>query len=381
MRNRTPIPIPKLQVSRVLEELAPCQRKAIETVQRRAARTRVSAYPEIMRVLEREGQTETHYKNAVASVRAAARIALHFHPERLDRNGKSVAESLLSGGVYRNQFETGLSSGSPSAFPGGERDIWENRLFGGAYHGTEVLSSGRPKYGALDVMHHPDGPAPRFGSCYFLLRPGVAGRSTFTFGGSHEDCALDRTGTLGTFDSVMAPLLAQLQQGHGAFGVDDLTVARYLDQLAYSFSEPLADPRVRPLGRALDSFIEVQVHGDIRLDKDMERLVCDPAFEGHPLGSVLAAISTKYEVPLFWHPGFTLPTSEVPDVFRDYPVRPLAQRIAGRGMLDAANIGAAANSVKVEAAAWKGWASDDDIRTQFRRLWHVLVLNGAPRGR
>jgi hypothetical protein len=50
-------------------------------------------------------------------------------------------------------------------------------------------------------------------------------------------------------------------------------------------------------------------------------------------------------------------------------------------MLDAANIGAAANSVKLEAAAWKGWASDDDILTQFRRFWHVLVLNGAPRGR
>jgi hypothetical protein len=36
-------------------------------------------------------------------------------------------------------------------------------------------------------MHYPDGPAPRFGSCFFLLRPNVAKRSTFTFGGSHED--------------------------------------------------------------------------------------------------------------------------------------------------------------------------------------------------
>jgi hypothetical protein len=48
-------------------------------------------------------------------------------------------------------------------------------------------------------------------------------------------------------------------------------------------------------------------------------------------------------------------------------------------MLDAAKIGAAANSVKLDPEAWNGWASADDILTQFRRLWHVLVLAGAPR--
>jgi hypothetical protein len=57
----------------------------------------------------------------------------------------------------------------------------------------------------------------------------------------------------------------------------------------------------------------------------------------------------------------------------------LAERIAGDGLLDAANIGAAANYVKLDPEAWRGWGSDDDILTQFRRLWHVLVLTGAPR--
>jgi Protein of unknown function (DUF3626) len=101
-------------------------------------------------------------------------IGLYFHPERLSRDGVSVAEGLLCTGIYTNQFVAGLSSGSPSAFPGGDRDLWEDRLFGGAYHGTGVTSPGRPKYGALDVMHYPDGPAPRFGSCFFLLRQNAA---------------------------------------------------------------------------------------------------------------------------------------------------------------------------------------------------------------
>jgi Protein of unknown function (DUF3626) len=99
------------------------------------------------------------------------------------------------------------------------RDLWEDRLFGGAYHGAGVTSPGRPKYGALDVMHYPDGPAPRFGSCFFLLRPDVANRSTFTFGGSHEDRALDRTGTRDVMEPVFAPLLSQLESGKGAFAV------------------------------------------------------------------------------------------------------------------------------------------------------------------
>jgi hypothetical protein len=59
-------------------------------------------------------------------------------------------------------------------------------------------------------------------------------------------------------------------------------------------------------------------------------------------------------------------------------VRPLAERIAGQGVMDAAKIGAAANSLILEPEAWKDWASYDDIATQFRRLWHVLVVGGDP---
>jgi hypothetical protein len=228
------------------------------------------------------------------------------------------------------------------------------------------------------VMDYPDGPAPRFGSCYLVLRPEVSQRSTFTFGGSHEPHATEHTGTLDELDPVMAPVLTQLEQGRGAFGAGDLTVAGLLDQLTRGLSKPFLDQLDRPLGRALDSFIEAQIHGDVRLDHDVERLVADPAFRHHPVGECLAAIATKYEIPLCWHPGFTLPVGKVPDFFRGYPVRALAERIAGQGILDAANIGAMANSLELEPEAWDGWASYEDVVTQFRRLWHVLVVNGLP---
>jgi Protein of unknown function (DUF3626) len=361
------------------ERLTSYQRTAIETVRNRAIRLRNAARREIDAILERCALNAGLLDTVLAAMQTGARIGLHFHPERLSRTGVSVAEGLLHSGVYTNQFVVGLSSGSPSAFPGGERDLWEHRLFEAAYHAADVTSPGRPKYGALDVMHYPDGPAPRFGSCFFLLRPNVANRSTFTFGGSHEDGSLERTGTIDVMEPVLAPLLAQLERGSGVFAMADLSVEGCLTRMAQSFSTPFPEPALRPLGRALDSFIEVQVHGELRIRDDVELLVADPAFRDHPVADVLAAISNEYQIPMHWHPGYRMPVREVPDVFRDYPVRPLAERIAGDGLLDAANIGAAANSVRLNPKMWEGWASEDDIQTQFRRMWHVLVLTGAPR--
>jgi hypothetical protein len=363
----------------MLDDLTPYQQTAIEIVRNRAINLRNSARREIDAILERHRLNVRLLDTVLASMQAGARIGLHFHPERLSRAGVSVAEGLLRSGVYTNQFVAGISSGSPSAFPGGERDLWERRLFGGAYHAAEVTSPGRPKYGALDVMHYPDGPAPRFGSCFFLLRSDVAKRSTFTFGGSHEDCALDRTGTLDAMEPVLAPLLSQLERGGGAFALADLSVEGCLTRMVQNFSTPFSDPAFRPLGRALDSFIEVQVHGELCIRDDVELLVVDPAFRDHPVGEVLIAISNTYRIPITWHPGFRMPVQEVPDIFRDYPVRPLAERIAVDGMLDAAIIGGASNSVRLDPKMWEGWAFEDDLLAQFRRLWHVLVLTGAPR--
>lgn len=64
---------------------------------------------------------------------------------------------------------------------------------------------------------------------------------------------------------------------------------------------------------------------------------------------------------------------------RDYPVRPLAERIAADGMLDAAIIGASTNSLPLDPKMREGWACEEDLLAQFRRLWDVLVLTGAPR--
>ncbi|RYY75391.1 MAG: DUF3626 domain-containing protein [Gammaproteobacteria bacterium] len=364
------------------------QQRAIDFVEQQAKLGSERANDCIDAILARANVTRESYDKATAILSSQAQIAVHFHPERISRFGKVVAEGLLQSGRFKNQFETGLSSGSTSAFPGGARDLWERHLFGGAYHADDVHPSVRPKYGALHLLDHPDGPAPRFGSCYFLLHPTVSARSTFTFGGSQEPDALLHTGSINTLAPIFARIFNELELGQGAFGISELNVASLLDDLICRFSTPaniLQNAKKYSiekliLGRALDSFVEVQIHGEIRLDKDVSQLVADPAFQDQHTGEVLGKISTRYGIPLSWHPGFMLKVEQVPYEFRGYPIAPLARRAAKNGLLDAADIGALANSLELEPDAWKDWASYDDTLIQFRRLWHFMVMEGAPRG-
>jgi hypothetical protein len=358
--------------------LLPYQYKAIEFIQKTAIKKREEALKAINTSLSRLGLDINEYKEAMINVQSHAKIDIHFHPERISISGKCVAEGFLEEGEFKSQFETGLSSGSPTAFKGGERDLWEKHLFGGAYQIDEASFINRPKYGALEIMYHPDGACPRFGSCFFMLNSDVSKRSTYTFGGSQEDDALEKTGTLSVMDSVMAALILEIEKGQGALGVNNLTVKALLMQLRQGLSAPYREPSTRSLGKTLDSFIEAQIHGKINLYEDVERLVADPSFKNGPIGKILEEICEKFNILLYWHPGFVLPVANVPEYFRDYAVKPLAQRIAGQGMLDAAKIGIAANSLLQEPKSWKGWGTYNDILTQFRRLWHVLVLYGEP---
>jgi hypothetical protein len=289
-------------------------------------------------------------------------------------------------GFCSTSIPTGMA-GSPTAFPGGERDLWEGRLFGGAYHAQGVSAWERPKYGALELVRFPDGPAPRFGSCYFVLR-GVGARTSITFMGSEDPRAPDRVGTLATPHGVMAAVLAEIEDGGMAappwppfrtptFGVPGITVGRLYDLLKI-LREHRPDPSVGEPGRVLDSGIEAQVHGPVILNKDVEILVADPAFRGAPVGQTLHKLADTYGFELQWHCGFRLGVSDVPDDFRGPAMPKLAQCIAGAGgTLDAAAIGKAAASAHHNPEQWSEWGDSLDVLRLLRQLWHVLVHFGA----
>ncbi|AGZ42535.1 DUF3626 domain-containing protein [Actinoplanes friuliensis] len=271
-----------------------------------------------------------------------ARITVSFHPDRRLRDGRTVAEHLATEGVYRSQFETGISNGGLTARPGGDRERWEHRMFAGAYPSS--VTAGRPVYGGLNLAGHPDGASPRFGSCHLVLRPEVAARATF----SHGDSVTEPTivGTSDTFGGIHAALLEQVARTGSALGVAAGSAEEWVAALGESRTAA---------GRTLDDYVEAQIHGGVDLTTDVEAVVADPSFSGTPTAAHLARLA-----PLSFHPGFELAPAEFPDHLRG-PEAPQLARSLGVDVIDAAVLGRA----------------DTDPQL-IKYLWHILVLLGRP---
>ena len=237
----------------------------------------------------------------------------------------------------------------------------------------------RPKYGGLNLMGHTDGASPRFGSSYLVLHARVTQRCTLTWGDSH--LGPEHVGTVEVLEPLLAALLEGVEATGSALGVSGLDVPRLLDRLSTCAARAAEDPAGADPGRALDTYIEAQVHGDVDLSTDVEALVVDPSFDGTPTGDRLGELSARYGVPLRRHAGFALPAGEVPADFRGPLMVPLARRVdeAGRrgvGLADAAAIGRAAADLRDAPERWQDLGTPGDCWQLQKQLWHVLVRFG-----
>jgi hypothetical protein len=295
-----------------------------------------------------------HVRNQGTRLETDARITINFHPDRT-ANGRTVVEGLLADGRFRSQFETGISNGGLTAYPGGDRDRWERDMFGGAYQRPGVTPVDRPKYGALNLLHHPDGAAPRFGSAVLRLRDEVRERATYTFGDSFREPT--EAGTIDAFDAVLRALLRHR-------GPDALT-----------------RPRTALPGRGLDDYIEAQVHGPVELAEDVDALVLDTAFQNSPCGTADAAgrLTARYGVKVEWREGFRLAPGDVPEEFRGPLVPPLAVHLCEHYRVDVVDpelIGRAARAVVADPREWSAWGDPAEVLQLLKHLWHVLVHYG-----
>jgi len=355
------------------------QTRALAHVRTRAEGVRSRARETMTRILARSTEPEAAIDAVLARLRMHAMVTLNFHPDRLLASGRTVAEGLLHEGRYRSQFVTGVTNGSRTAFAGGARDGWEHQLFGGAYQKEGVAFHERPTYGALNLMQHADGGSPRFGSCHFALRAHMTARCTLTWGDSHE--GPEHVGTIDTFDDVLAVLLENVDTKQEALGVAGLTVASLLRTLSALERRAANEAPRGAQGRALDAYIEAQVHGEIDLAADVDALVIDPSFDGTLTGAALTELCTRYGIALHRHRGFVLATKDVPDDFRGPRMVPLAERVdrsfaAVHGQLDAATIGRAAQSLQREPETWSDWGTFEESLQHLKQLWHVLVQFG-----
>ncbi|EGL17995.1 MULTISPECIES: DUF3626 domain-containing protein [unclassified Paenibacillus] len=370
-----------------MTELKRCQERALEAIEAKAAAAEPHAREKAAEILREADFGALSAEELCAAVVARSRVTLNFHPDRLIAGGLTVAEGLLQDGEYRSQFETRISSGGLSAYPGGDRDRWERSLFAGAYQAESVQPCDRPKYGALNVMRYADGASPRFGSCHFRLKAGVLDRCTFTCGDSHAQP--EHAGTRKVFMPVLAALLEEVRTTGSALASDvpgaGAFAARCLSAAEPASKDGLPGPgAIGGIGRALDAYIEAQIHGAIRLESDVDALVADPSFQGTATGAQLGALCEAYGIPLYWHPGFRLAAGSVPEDFRGPVMPPLARRVAasfGAGaaspdVFDAAAIGRAAASLHRQPEAWADFGTPAEVLQYLKQLWHVLVRYG-----
>lgn len=257
---------------------------------------------------------------------------MNFHPDRMAGEILTI-EAIKRDGVYRSQFETGTSNGGLTAHPGGDRWLWEKRIFAGAFNEAPLRE--RPKYGALNHRARALGGAPRFGSAHLRLSEHTLDRTTFCF----PDSALGPTsfGTAAHFD-----LLGLAEDSH------------------IGSRDPATEPRD---GDLLDGYIEAQIHGTIDLTSDVEALVLDPCYRGTQIEA--AAISLG--VPLEWHEGrvLTIPELNEHSHYRGKAAIELGRSIAEGNRLDARVIGDAART---------GLFHPQTIK----QVWHLVARFGRP---
>lgn len=356
--------------------LTASQAAALKYIEAYARELRTIGQDELPNVLAMSNISQKTFKEAVQQIKKHARVGLQFHPDRISKSGRTVAQALLEDGFYKNQFETHVSNGKLDPIAEGVRAKWEDNVFGGVFTAHAALLSERPKYGALNLMLYPDGPCPRFGSCYLLLKPVVSQRCTFTYMGSYRNP--DEKGTLKLFEPIIAALMTECFERRFALGRQNISPPQLIDHLLTRLKLPFEDPSGRPPGRNLDHYIEAQVQGNVSLLSDVEILVADPSFKGSSVEEDFERLCKKYKIELWWHGGFRLPVKEVPDDFRGPTMPSLAERVSTGVYVDAFMIGQAAADLKDNPSKWADRGSYKVVLQELKYLWHVLVQFGEP---
>ena len=356
-----------------MSDIHPIQQKAIHFVEE-YARPRCKTARETLQIIcERSNIKSDMIDSMIENIQQHANIAIHFHPDVVNLEGKSVLENLLEGGVYRNQFETHLSNGLLDPTVGGRRVQWEDMLFGEVYDGSATNMFLRPKYGSLSLMGDPYGPSPRFGSCYLLLKPICMTYSTFCYGDSSQNPS--ERGTWKHLEDVLAALFMDCFTNEHVLGLSNIRPPQLFEHLCQNFQYRSAALQNAVIVRNLNHYIETQIHSEIVLEKHVVSIVADPSFRQSIYEEMLQSIQTTYNIPIQWHQGFTLHIDDVVDDFRGPLMSKIAKKIAHNGRIDAKIIGQA----RINAVQYpENWTEFQESPSQLLKyLWHVLLRFGT----
>lgn len=222
----------------VLDSLnANTERKAYLYAQEKAHKKHREALDPLRTRVTKMGFQESALDNCLNYIRDDAPIIIHLT--------EATLQKLVNDTHYRSRFETNNSGGNKCVTT---RQEGERHLFGGSYDGC--LPFLRPKYGCLNISGDIAGvqPAKHYGTFFLTLDNSVRYRSTF----SDKDTGSDpKTITLAT-NKYYAHILNQYPDA-------DLQAA-------------LSVSRIGGAPSKCRLYKEVQIHGAITLDSDIQSL-------------------------------------------------------------------------------------------------------------
>lgn len=298
------------------------------------------------------------------------KVTINFHPDRLSSNGKLIIKNMITDGKYLNQFQTGTTNGGRTAYFGGERFLWEEKIFGGIYPKDTQF---RPKYGALNIFNYIDGATSRFGSCYFTLNNRALERCTFSYGDSYNNPEILCSNK--SFYGILYGMLTEVIKNEKFLDIKNCCVDEFINTMLS------IDIIKEKIGRNLDNYIEVHIHGDISLEEDIESLYLDEAFKKSIIQDYAEVLASKYSIKLKWIPKRQIKIEDIDDEFRGDKMKPLSYRINNMfgdnsGYIDALQLGKASCSSITSKEVWSDFGSEDELFIYFKQLWHILAFYG-----
>lgn len=191
-----------------------------------------------------KGHTRDDLESCITYIKSMP-IIIHIHLEK-------YLKHLIKDTEYRNQFETNTSSGTLSQ---SSRQVWEQNLFGKAYDNCK--GSERVKYGVVNILNQKNGvsSALAYGNSYIELKNEVKERSSFVLGDSSQ-----KQFHICSFDKPVQLL----------YYIDD----KLLEEIIKKAKNPNYDPQNYNY-----IYIELQVHGPVRLSEDIEWLTVNINYE------------------------------------------------------------------------------------------------------
>jgi len=234
-------------------KLVSCQQTAIRHIRQLAKNNHDQNLPELQRKVQKMGYSDNDLWMTLAYIRELAPIIVHC-------NLSKMMPFMESDTHYRNQFETASSGGllKPEV-----RERWERDLFGGSY--DKAPGFHRCKYGVLNAMNDYRGVVKcvQYGDSYLVLRD-CRLRCTF----SPEDSANLKADRLAVLD-YYAHVLNEYSNDEIK---ETIKIAKSGEAAVLGDSSKVG----------IMKYKETQIHGEVRFDKHVERLV---AHEKHKVSS------------------------------------------------------------------------------------------------